>query len=67
MLVLLDDWWLFDDKQVAFNLVDDEGRPAGAALTTDADIVELCGNIKARLWQRSIPFRQYITSAAANT
>nr|WP_231390257.1 DUF6879 family protein [Nocardia sp. CNY236] len=56
-----DDWWLFDDAKVGFNLLDNEGRPAGAAITTDCGIVEYCRSIKERLWSLAIPYREYIS------
>ncbi|WP_330232457.1 hypothetical protein OHA40_08195 [Nocardia sp. NBC_00508] len=61
--VPLDDWWLFDDERVAFNLVDQAGKPAGAAVTTDPDIAAYCRGVKARLWTLATPFAEY-TSAA---
>lgn len=62
-----DDWWLIDGETVAFNLVDQEGKPAGAAVTTDKRIVEYCEGVKARLWELSIPYVEYSSrSGVAN-
>lgn len=54
-----DDWWLFDDQQVAFNLVDEGGRPTGMAVTTDPGIVRYCLGVQNRLWELAIPFVDY--------
>ncbi|WP_405163928.1 hypothetical protein OG203_02065 [Nocardia sp. NBC_01499] len=54
-----DDWWLLDCRQVAFNLVDHDGRPAGAALSTDPKIVGHCIDVKDQLWQLATPYREY--------
>lgn len=57
-----DDWWLFDDERVAFNLVDSNGRPAGTALTVDPKIVAYCRGIKERLWRSAVPYADYVAS-----
>ncbi|MFE2994060.1 DUF6879 family protein [Nocardia sp. NPDC059246] len=62
-LVPADDWWLFDDSTVAFNLVDEQGRPAGAGVTTDRQIAAVCKAAKDRLWPLAVPFAEYIDSA----
>lgn len=55
-----DDFWLLDDERVVFNLVDQEGRAAGAcALTTDPKIAEHCRSIKAHLWALATPYAEY--------
>ncbi|MGV9675855.1 DUF6879 family protein [Nocardia sp. NPDC003482] len=58
--VPLDDWWLFDEREVAFNLVDHAGRPAGMAVTTDPGIVGECLSVQRRLWPSAIPFADYV-------
>ncbi|MQY29832.1 DUF6879 family protein [Nocardia aurantia] len=55
-----DDWWLFDDEQVGFNLVDRKGRPAGMAVTMDPEIVGHCRSVRKRLWELAIPFAKYV-------
>ncbi|MEV6325905.1 DUF6879 family protein [Nocardia sp. NPDC051787] len=62
-----DDWWLFDGQRVAFNLIDRNGKPAGAAITTDPTIAHFCQSAKDQLWQKAIPFGEYATSTAAYT
>ncbi|MEV6773856.1 DUF6879 family protein [Nocardia sp. NPDC051030] len=54
-----DDWWLFDDTTVGFNLVDNDGKPAGAAITTDPGIAAYCRSVKEKLWQSAVPFDEY--------
>ena len=63
----VDDFWIFDRQKVAFNLVDQSGKPAGAAVTNDPRIVESCLTAQNRLWKESIPYRQYIASSANAT
>ena len=55
-----DDWWLFDDRKVAFNLVNDNGRPAGAAVTTDPGVVDYCRRAMRRLWSLATPYTEYV-------
>jgi len=43
-----DDWWLFDDATVAYNLIDADGRPAGLAVTRDHDIAAHCVRVRDR-------------------
>ncbi|WP_433628370.1 DUF6879 family protein [Nocardia sp. CA-120079] len=55
-----DDFWLLDDERVVFNLVDENGRAAAAsALTTDPRIVDLCRQVKERVWQLATPYAEY--------
>lgn len=54
-----DDWWLFDDSTVGFNLVDHDGKPVGAAITTDPGIAAYCRSVKERLWEAAVPFGEY--------
>jgi len=59
-----DDFWLLDDKQVVFNLVDENGRAAGAsALTTDPRIADHCRQVKERLWTLATPYAEYAVDA----
>ncbi|MFF0489989.1 DUF6879 family protein [Nocardia sp. NPDC003482] len=55
-----DDYWLFDDETVAFNLVDSEGVPVGPAVTTDPGIVGYCRTARERLWPAAIRYSEYI-------
>ncbi|MBF6176520.1 DUF6879 family protein [Nocardia blacklockiae] len=54
-----DDWWLFDDERVVFNLADSTGSPAGAAVTTDRGIVDYCRGVRDRLWQLATPYKEF--------
>lgn len=60
----LDDWWLFDDERVAFNVVDADGKPAGAAITTDPGLVAYCRGVRQRLWELAVPFGEYVAPVA---
>ncbi|WTL51450.1 hypothetical protein OG203_23600 [Nocardia sp. NBC_01499] len=62
-----DDWWLFDDELVAFNLVDENGKAAGAAITTDPNIAAYCRSVKQRLWELATPYAQYVDQDATST
>ncbi|MEV6561812.1 DUF6879 family protein [Nocardia sp. NPDC051756] len=57
-----DDWWLFDDAKVAYNLANESDGPAGLATTTDPRIVRYCADVKERLWQLAIPYTEYLES-----
>jgi hypothetical protein len=61
-----DDFWLFDDEKVAFNLISQDGKPAGAAITTDPGIVVYCQRVKKRLWPLSTPYAEYFDSAVTD-
>ncbi|MFI6865298.1 DUF6879 family protein [Nocardia sp. NPDC050406] len=58
-----DDWWLYDAQRVAYNLVDEHGKPAGMAVTTDPGVVDYCLRVKERLWELAIPFSEYAAGA----
>ncbi|WP_416565100.1 DUF6879 family protein [Nocardia testacea] len=59
-LVPTDDWWLLDDRRVAFNLVDQNSAPVGVAVTSDPGIVEYCQTVRERLWNLAIPYAEYV-------
>ncbi|MFD6158361.1 DUF6879 family protein [Nocardia sp. NPDC060256] len=62
-----DDFWLLDDERVVFNLVDMNGRAAGAsALTTDPGIADRCRTVKQSLWPLATPYRDYIAGHAVD-
>ncbi|MFR9752196.1 DUF6879 family protein [Nocardia sp. 004] len=54
-----DDFWLFDDEVVGFNLIDADGKPAGASVTTDPGIVSHCQRVKEQLWSLATPFSEF--------
>src|SRR5690606_38063722 len=53
-----DDWWLFDDSLVAYNLVDITGRAVGVGVTDDPDTVDHCRSVRDRLWKIATPFTE---------
>jgi hypothetical protein len=57
-----DDWWLFDDHVVAFNVVDHAGAPAGLAVTDDPLVANLYTALRNKLWDRAIPHARYVES-----
>lgn len=54
-----DDYWLIDDRIVAFNTVDTDGRGVGLAVTSDPGIAELCTQAWHRLWDQGIDYHDY--------
>ncbi|WP_084519733.1 DUF6879 family protein [Nocardia mexicana] len=54
-----DDWWLFDDSVLGFTLFESSGRWAGAAVTTDRNIVEYAKRVKDRVWSQATPLGEY--------
>lgn len=61
-----DDWWLFDGEIVAYNLVDENGRSVGAAITIDPHIAAYCRTVKQRLWDLAIPYADYVDQATTH-
>ncbi|MFE2996044.1 DUF6879 family protein [Nocardia sp. NPDC059246] len=60
-----DDWWLIDNERVVYNLVNENGKPAGLAVTTDPGIVAYSRGVKNRLWELSTPFAEYVENEHA--
>ncbi|MEV2224044.1 DUF6879 family protein [Nocardia vinacea] len=56
-----DDWWLFDNERVAFNLIAGDSRPAGTALTVDPNIAQYCRSTKERLWKLATPYAEFVS------
>ncbi|WP_174184024.1 DUF6879 family protein [Nocardia barduliensis] len=54
-----EDFWLFDERAVAFSLFDARGYWAGAALTEEPVIVAHAVAIRDRVWSAAIPFDEY--------
>nr|WP_280243380.1 DUF6879 family protein [Nocardia abscessus] len=54
-----DDWWLIDNERVVYNLINENGKPAGLAVTTDPGIVGYCRSVKQRLWELATPYAEY--------
>lgn len=55
-----EDFWLFDERAVAFSLFDARGVWAGAALTDEPVIVAHAVAIRDRVWSVSTPFGEYL-------
>ncbi|OBA62173.1 hypothetical protein A5780_19125 [Nocardia sp. 852002-20019_SCH5090214] len=63
-----DDFWLFDDDRVVFNLFDADGRSTGtAALSTDPVVIRRCRWAKNHLWPSATPYVQYVADRAVNS
>lgn len=54
-----EDFWLFDERAVAFSLFDARGLWVGAALTDETVIVAHTVAIRDRVWSAAIPFGEY--------
>ncbi|MBY8856622.1 hypothetical protein K7711_09060 [Nocardia sp. CA2R105] len=54
-----EDFWLFDERAVAFSLFDERGIWAGAALTDEPAIVAHAVAIRDRVWPAATPFEEY--------
>lgn len=54
-----DDFWLLDDRAVAFSLFDDRGFWIGGAVTENHRIVAYAIGIRDRVWHTAIPYTDY--------
>lgn len=54
-----DDFWLFDERAVAFSLVDTQGFWVGAGLTDEPAIVAHAVAVRDRVWAAATPFEEY--------
>lgn len=54
-----DDYWMFDDRTVAFTLFDPSGAASGAAVSTDPALVRRCALVRDSLWSRAVPYADY--------
>ncbi|MEU7168380.1 DUF6879 family protein [Streptomyces morookaense] len=53
------DFWLFDDHLVEFNLFDGDGDFTGNDRTEDPAVIKLCANAFETVWERGIPHEKY--------
>jgi hypothetical protein len=53
------DFWLFDDERVLFNLFTGDGDWAGQEITDDPGTVELCRSAFEAVWSAAMPHRDY--------
>ncbi|WP_454196274.1 DUF6879 family protein [Nocardia sp. Marseille-Q1738] len=56
-----DDFWLFDDKLVAFTVFEPSGQFMGGAFTQDPVIVGHCRAVWNRVWDKAVPHDEYIS------
>ncbi|WP_280397576.1 DUF6879 family protein [Nocardia carnea] len=54
-----EDFWLFDERAVAFSLLDARGLWVGAALTDEPVIVAHAVAVRDRVWAAAAPFEEY--------
>ncbi|WP_328477426.1 hypothetical protein OHA21_24475 [Actinoplanes sp. NBC_00393] len=57
--VAADDFWLFDDERVVFNLFAVDGSFAGGAETRDRAIIAHCRRVRDELWRVAVPHADY--------
>jgi Family of unknown function (DUF6879) len=53
------DFWLFDDEKVLFNLFTGDGDWAGQEITEDPRVVELCRSAFDTVWAAATPHEDY--------
>lgn len=53
------DWWLFDNRLVAFGHFHDDGRVKGSEIVTDPAVVAQCISIRDQLWPLAIRHSEY--------
>jgi len=58
-----DDFWLFDNRRVAFTVFAPCGRFGGGAMTVDPHIVGHCRRAQEHVWARAVPHHRYVTTA----
>ncbi|WP_373862350.1 DUF6879 family protein [Nocardia acidivorans] len=54
-----DDYWLFDDRTVAYTLFTPDGAAAGAAVTNDPTLAQRCARVRDAVWRQAIPYAEY--------
>ncbi|MFI9503975.1 DUF6879 family protein [Nocardia sp. NPDC052566] len=60
-----EDFWLLDDRTVAYSVFDADGFWVGAAVTADPELVRYATSIRDRVWAAAIPFAHYISRCRA--
>lgn len=53
------DFWLFDDRLVQFNVFDGEGRWVHTDQTDDQKTADLCSAVFEAVWERAVPHDKY--------
>jgi hypothetical protein len=55
-----EDYWLMDDTKLILSVFSDDGRTGGFALETSPELVRQCLIVRDQVWERAIPYAQYI-------
>ncbi|MDT0446752.1 DUF6879 family protein [Streptomyces johnsoniae] len=53
------DFWLFDDRLVQFNIFDGDGRWTATEQTEEPGVVSACSAAFEAVWQRAVPHLKY--------
>ncbi|RKN09661.1 DUF6879 family protein [Streptomyces radicis] len=53
------DFWLFDDRLLQFNVFDGEGRWTSTEQTDDPAVVNACATAFETVWKRAVPHAEY--------
>ena len=53
------DFWLFDDRLVQFNVFDGLGRWVGTDFSEEPDVVRLCSAAFESVWERAVPHAEF--------
>jgi len=53
------DFWLFDDRVVQFNVFDGDGRWVHTDETKDPDVARLCSSAFHTVWERAVPHAEF--------
>ncbi|MER5782080.1 DUF6879 family protein [Streptomyces mobaraensis] len=53
------DFWLFDNSVVQFNVFDGDGRWVHTDQTEDPEVVALCAAAFEAVWERAVPHEKY--------
>ncbi|WP_328913669.1 MULTISPECIES: DUF6879 family protein [unclassified Streptomyces] len=53
------DFWLFDDRLVQFNVFDGDGRWVRTDQTEDPAVARLCASAFEAVWERAVPHEKY--------
>ncbi|MCP9623873.1 hypothetical protein FOH10_21110 [Nocardia otitidiscaviarum] len=57
-----EDFWLLDERLVAYSLFDERGYWVGAAASTDPVLVAAAVAIRDRIWAQSVPYGEYLVA-----
>ncbi|GAA1101807.1 DUF6879 family protein [Nocardiopsis composta] len=53
------DFWLFDDRLLRIHHFDGEGEIVEDELSSDPDLIKLCAEAFAAVWERAVPHGEY--------